>query len=802
MAEARLPSIASGNGRLLVTVDARGEVLSACWPNVDSPNQFAAFEIRPAPGQASEATPEPSPPRYVDETNISTSQSQQGLQFTDVVVDDIERNGTQVDFFARKGSGPHPALRLLLQPNMDGRPGAQTIYWDGQSQALLAFCRRRWLAVGSARGRVTGFHCGRLGSPSEASKFVDAGRLPGERIAFREVDGILELGQSTDDTIILAVFGRTREEVLAGLKERRDHQWTQFESLAKERATEVLTESTLQGWSPAVTRMLRRSSLVWDVLTNRSTGGMIAGPDVQSGIASAPGYAAFWARDAAWALLGTVAMGQYALSKSVLEFAWATQSPEGLWLHRHHTDHSVASSWGLHQIDETGIILHCFKKYIDATGDTVMLTQHWTGVETAAAFLMNSRDPERGIPLPSVDLWEEREGFHLYTAASTIGGLRATAALAEKLQYNSSAAKLWISVADDIQQRTEAQFWDEKCGRFVSSLENSAALSMPQEARQQPGSILRTSLSPSSSQSSSNLETPRPDSADRIPRFPKFLDSTQRGSAKDQISDLELMHHYTSAAYRTFSSWEGVRQTLQCHVPREGFTQPLLLYQILAFSGFHLAYLHPERRHSYLVQASLHQDQAVAGINSALAAGVTSVNCHALCEVYHRAYESLDGLIDQDLRKGPLEGLFAGKSGPTAPSEHIRFLVDQLLDLKRQLSEPSADRAGADTDLVLEAVDLLAECLLSVHQNYSFSAPAEVRAALLWPLRMPDGFLALVQQREPLAMVLLAHYCVLLRYAEMTCWFIKGWAATLITIIGRHVGGGPFFLWSPSISVT
>ncbi|EGU88775.1 hypothetical protein FOXB_00697 [Fusarium oxysporum f. sp. conglutinans Fo5176] len=59
MAEARLPSIASGNRRLLVTVDARGE--------------FATFKIQPAPGQAFEAMPEPIPPRYIDETNISTS---------------------------------------------------------------------------------------------------------------------------------------------------------------------------------------------------------------------------------------------------------------------------------------------------------------------------------------------------------------------------------------------------------------------------------------------------------------------------------------------------------------------------------------------------------------------------------------------------------------------------------------------------------------------------------------------------------------------------------------------------------
>ncbi|KAM5388013.1 hypothetical protein ACJA88_001273 [Fusarium oxysporum] len=453
MAEARLPSIASGNGRLLVTVDARGEVLSACWPSIDSPNQFATFKIQPAPGQAFEATPEPIPPRYVDETNISTSQSQQGLRFTDVVVDDIERNSTQVDFFARKISGPHPALRLLLQPNMDGRPG----------------------------------------------------RLPGERIAFREVDGILELGQSTDDTIILSVFGRTREEVLDSLNERRDHQWTQFESLAKERATKVLTESTLQGWSPVVTRMLRRSSLVWDVLTNRSTGGMIAGPDVQLGIASAPGYAAFWARDAAWALLGT--------------------------------------------IDETGIILHCFKKYIDATEDTAMLTKHWTGVEKAAEFLMNSRDPQRGIPVPRVDLWEEREGFHLFTAASTIGGLRAAAALAEKLQSNSSGTKLWISVADDIQQRTEAQFWDERCGRFVNSLENSAALPMFDPERPE---FNAKAVTYTQDISTIALAVPFGVLALDDPRIVATVDSIRNKLWNDQVGGL---HRYDNDSYGGGNPW-------------------------------------------------------------------------------------------------------------------------------------------------------------------------------------------------------------------------------------------------------
>lgn len=548
MAQARLPSIASGNGRLLVTVDSDGDVLSACWPDIDSPNQFATFLVQAACRDQADAPPKPASPRYEGDTNISLSQSQTGLSFTDLVVDTSE-DGPQVDLFVRKVAGPHPTLRLLFQPNMDGRPGAQTIYWDEQSQALLSFCRKHWLAIGSSPGSVDGFHCGRLGSESAASRFIGAHTLPGERIAFREVDSILEFRKSTQDTLIFSVFGSTREQVLDGLHRARGIHWSELEELARKRAAYALTESKLQGWTPEVTRLLRRSSLVWDVLTNRKTGGMIAGPDVQSGIASAPGYAAFWARDAAWALLGTVAMGQYDLSKQVLEFAWATQAPEGLWLHRHHTDHSVASSWGLHQIDETGIILHCFKKYVDDSGDLAMLTEHWEGVEKAANFLIRSQDEKRRLPVPTVDLWEEREGYHLYTAASTVGGLRAAVALSKKLSQAPAAAKEWASVADEILRQAETQFWDEGNGRFVSSLENSAALPM---------------FDPERSELNARVQKSRPQTA--IPQYPNWRD--------ERVEAVTYTHDISTIAFavpfgvlppedsRIIATVESIRKTL------------------------------------------------------------------------------------------------------------------------------------------------------------------------------------------------------------------------------------------------
>ena len=57
----------------------------------------------------------------------------------------------------------------------------------------------------------------------------------------------------------------------------------------------------------------------------------------------------------------------------------------------------------------------------------------------AANFLHQARDSETGLPIKSVDLWEEREGFHAYTAASVSAGLKAAAILAAQLEQADPA---------------------------------------------------------------------------------------------------------------------------------------------------------------------------------------------------------------------------------------------------------------------------------------------------------------------------------------------------------------------------
>lgn len=549
MPEARLPSLAVGNGRLLVTSDAEGQVLSACWPCIDSPNQLGSLDISPRTAPAKTYTK--AKPKYVEGTNISSSNTPHGLRVLDTVIDSPAGVDTG-DVFVRRVCGPHPALSVHLVPELDGRPGAQTIYWDEDTQALLAFCRHNWLAVGSSVGNVEDFHCGRRGDESAAAHFLGhKSSLPGERIALRSVDGLLFLKPSDSEqgSLMIMAFGRTREHALATLQATRNSTWKSIEQQSYDRSRKVLEELKLSGWNPTVHQLLQRSSLVLDLLTNRETGGLIAGPDVQSGIESAPGYAAVWGRDAAWTLIGALSLGHIALAKKMLCFAVATQSPEGLWLHRHHTDHSLATSWGLHQIDETGIYLFSFECYLQSSGDLEFIRTNWPAIARAAEFLLMVSEKDE---FPSVDLWEERDGYHLYTVASTIAGLRSAAHLAGAIQLPEMAqAERWKAAADATTHQAASRFWDRELGRFVASIQVSAGLPMVDSDRPELSAKVQNGRN-------------RPTAS--LPAYPNWRDAeTEATSIRHDVSILSLAVPFSILSFddpRVASSAATLKSTL------------------------------------------------------------------------------------------------------------------------------------------------------------------------------------------------------------------------------------------------
>ncbi len=54
---------------------------------------------------------------------------------------------------------------------------------------------------------------------------------------------------------------------------------------------------------------------------------------------------------------------------------------------------------------------------------------------------------------------------------------------------------------------------------------------------------------------------------------------------------------------------------------------------------------------------------------------------------------------------------------------------------------------------------------------------------MLWPLSASDGYIKLLRERHPAALVVLSHYCVVVHATESKTWFTRGWASKVIRAI-------------------
>ncbi|GKT59888.1 fungal zn binuclear cluster domain-containing protein [Colletotrichum tofieldiae] len=330
------------------------------------------------------------------------------------------------------------------------------------------------------------------------------------------------------------------------------------------------------------------------------------------------------------------------------------------------------------------------------------------------------------------------------------------------------------------------------------------------------------------SASSPGGQTSPSSQSDPFPYFSRFLtDLNKTETASGWISDLELMHHYTSVSYQTFSHSSVAQKALQYDVPREALSYPFLLHQILAFSAYHLAYLQPDCRHAYLMQAAQHQNDAINGMRGTLLGTISPTNCHALFassifltlsafatypsyEKYNPSFSPIDSMLDiftltdgmsvilrasdDDLRKGPLREIFiraAGDTTPTTVEATLQPLFDRLPRLSTQLAEIGLlENEGKYT--ITNSIIALSECIAKVSTVNAMSAPVEFRAVFLWPILMSTDYLDLLRRRQPAALVVLAHYCVIIHMAEPFCWFLNGWTRSLMSVISEQLAGTPW----------
>ncbi|TYQ16632.1 UNVERIFIED_CONTAM: oligosaccharide amylase [Acetivibrio alkalicellulosi] len=218
-----------------------------------------------------------------------------------------------------------------------------------------------------------------------------------------------------------------------------------------------------------VNTLYKRSLLVFKLMSDEKTGGLLASAEIDEEFTKCGRYAYCWGRDAAFI---TEALDVSGLSHTVDKFyKWAakTQEEDGSWHQRYYMDGNLAPSWGM-QIDETGTLIWGMLKHYKLTKDSFFIEQMWNSIKLGVEFLVNFIDEETGLPKPSHDLWEERVGEHTYSAAAVYAGIKAGVEAGRIVNASSEIINKWDMVASLVKRAIEKNLWSDKANRFIRSI--------------------------------------------------------------------------------------------------------------------------------------------------------------------------------------------------------------------------------------------------------------------------------------------------------------------------------------------
>lgn len=184
-----------------------------------------------------------------------------------------------------------------------------------------------------------------------------------------------------------------------------------------------------------------RSILLFPLLTNETTGGIIAAPEIDENLTQCGRYAYCWPRDAVFITraLDILKMNKEA-EKFYSTFCKMTQSKNGMWEQRFYTDGKLAPCWG-YQIDETASVVYGVYNHYEYTKNEEFLKNNLHMCEKAIEFLKKyTRDliDNTGIYHVSYDLWEMYEGVHLYSLSAIFSAFDSMIKIYNVLGKNTS----------------------------------------------------------------------------------------------------------------------------------------------------------------------------------------------------------------------------------------------------------------------------------------------------------------------------------------------------------------------------
>ncbi|KAL4928783.1 Zn(II)2Cys6 transcription factor domain-containing protein [Aspergillus undulatus] len=277
------------------------------------------------------------------------------------------------------------------------------------------------------------------------------------------------------------------------------------------------------------------------------------------------------------------------------------------------------------------------------------------------------------------------------------------------------------------------------------------------------------------------------------------------------LLDLRLFHHFTTSTYRTLAD-ETATALWQTHVPQWGLTFHSILHLLLTLSALHLSWLYPHSRESYIRQADQHFAFGVRSVTSVLALDMLdSNNCQhiyiaavMICFAYF-ARGPRDGEYLVFNAKGKSEWLvllhgvrailaqkqseiFTGVLAPTESTEKDQIpglpppmdLSDEFSRHFHQLEKVKAmiSTLSNEQDKALYTVsinDLVGSFEGTYQDTKAGKDPTGLMVYIMgWTFRQSPSMIDKLEAKDPIALVILAHWAILLRFMQRV-WFMRGW---------------------------
>ncbi|KAJ5677820.1 uncharacterized protein N7477_003453 [Penicillium maclennaniae] len=284
------------------------------------------------------------------------------------------------------------------------------------------------------------------------------------------------------------------------------------------------------------------------------------------------------------------------------------------------------------------------------------------------------------------------------------------------------------------------------------------------------------------------------------------------------IADLQLFHHYTIETYRTMTSDGDPRRIWQKHLVEWGIEFPSILHLILALSALHLAHEQPTLRDQYLQQADDHFTFGIRSVTSVLSQ-LNAGNCQKIymsailiCFIYFgRGPRSNEYLVFS--ASGPAEwlmlmrgvrlivtshraGVFSGLLEPKADDRSHDLTPEMRSELHEHTVHTEAVQRLIERDIPdegdlgrhLAAIKNLLEIMREVYERRSAGSSGVDLMDLLigWVYRLSEEMVGSLERKEPYALVILAHWAVLLKYMD-SAWFMSGWAEHVLSGISTSL---------------